>query len=410
MGGGMGLGMGPRTAAGTPAPTPTPTPQPSPPTTGDDVFVAITDSLGPGTILEADRDPVLDAATANTRHYVLDFTRPDYGSIAEYTLPIWFNQLPGGEAYISPFESVVRRYQAITSAWGRGSAVMPTGRAGAALFKTPTAEPDFDPFLVGGHLANARNNHNNGFGLLKVTRPHSRVRGVLICLNSNGNDVEYDHTENRAGWIALIDYIRANFDGISDETPFALAGPCGAFTEAGLYRDDIAYVATQRTNCYVVQAPGTQLHPFQADNRTWGVDLADAFYAAPEPATVDDFAIAPVNGAAVDTDIDSAAVMVMVGYNVAVTASISGGEFSIDGGAFSSASRTVYWGNEIVVRKRSSASVSTTVTATLTIGTKSADFSVTTPTTRVVSLDPGSLYFDNGQMRSASGRLLLETI
>ena len=66
------------------------------------------------------------------------------------------------------------------------------------------------------------------------------------------------------------------------------------------------------------------------------------------------------------------------GINAAASISIIGGTYSINGGAYTSASSTVNNGDTIVVRQTSSGSYSTTTNATLTIGGVSDTFSVTT--------------------------------
>lgn len=58
--------------------------------------------------------------------------------------------------------------------------------------------------------------------------------------------------------------------------------------------------------------------------------------------------------------------------------SITNGEYSINGGAFTTASGTISNGNSVVVRRMSSGSNSTAVTAVLSIGGVSGTFSVTT--------------------------------
>ncbi len=66
------------------------------------------------------------------------------------------------------------------------------------------------------------------------------------------------------------------------------------------------------------------------------------------------------------------------GVNNATAISVVGGEYSIDGDAFTSADGLVNNGQQVVVRQTSSASFSSTVSATLTIGGVSDSFEVTT--------------------------------
>jgi hypothetical protein len=68
----------------------------------------------------------------------------------------------------------------------------------------------------------------------------------------------------------------------------------------------------------------------------------------------------------------------VAGINTAAAISITGGEYSIDGGTFICTAGTVGNGQTISVRQTSSASFSTTTDATLIIGGVSDTFSVTT--------------------------------
>jgi hypothetical protein len=72
------------------------------------------------------------------------------------------------------------------------------------------------------------------------------------------------------------------------------------------------------------------------------------------------------------------------------TISISGGTYSINGGAYTSVSGMVGNGNTVTVRQTSSGSYSTTTNATLTIGGVSDTFSVTTQSEPVGSLQLSS--------------------
>ena len=75
--------------------------------------------------------------------------------------------------------------------------------------------------------------------------------------------------------------------------------------------------------------------------------------------------------------IESAPVTIS-GINTATTVIITGGEYSINGGAFTASAGSISNGQSIVVRVTASASHSTTVTAQLTLGDVAATFSVTT--------------------------------
>jgi len=78
-------------------------------------------------------------------------------------------------------------------------------------------------------------------------------------------------------------------------------------------------------------------------------------------------------GSPVDSD-----VITVAGINAASTISVSGGEYSLDGGDFTSDESTVLVGQEVVVRVISDAESGGLAEATLTIGGVSDTFSVTT--------------------------------
>jgi len=93
--------------------------------------------------------------------------------------------------------------------------------------------------------------------------------------------------------------------------------------------------------------------------------------------TPDPFRFISQTGVALNTVITSNAITVS-GINAPSPVSITGGEYSVNSGAFTSAAGTVSNGNTVAVRLTSSGNYSTTTNATLTIGGVSGAFSVTT--------------------------------
>lgn len=95
--------------------------------------------------------------------------------------------------------------------------------------------------------------------------------------------------------------------------------------------------------------------------------------------TPDAFSFNPVNGAQPNTIYCSNSLVVTglePGYDVPI--SIAAGEYALNGGAWTSAAGVIHSGDSVQVRQMSSSNYSTTTTATLTIGTYSAQFAVTT--------------------------------
>ena len=94
-------------------------------------------------------------------------------------------------------------------------------------------------------------------------------------------------------------------------------------------------------------------------------------------ATPNNFTLAPVTDAAVSAEVTSAPVT-LSGVDIAVPVSITGGEYAIDGGAFTSTAGTIANGQTLTVKLTASNQTNTSTAATVTVGGVSAEFSVTT--------------------------------
>lgn len=99
--------------------------------------------------------------------------------------------------------------------------------------------------------------------------------------------------------------------------------------------------------------------------------------AASSDTTPNAFSFTDQTGVALSAVVTSNTVTIS-GINAAATISVSGGSYSINGGAFTTAAGTINNGNTVAVRLTASASNATTSNATLTIGGVSDTFSVTT--------------------------------
>lgn len=89
------------------------------------------------------------------------------------------------------------------------------------------------------------------------------------------------------------------------------------------------------------------------------------------------FSIAPANNVLRNTPVTSASVLVS-GFTVAAPISITGGEYSLDSGAFTSAPGIMNPGQSIRVRVTSPANFNASTTAVVNIGTRSANFVAST--------------------------------
>lgn len=93
--------------------------------------------------------------------------------------------------------------------------------------------------------------------------------------------------------------------------------------------------------------------------------------------TPDAFTFTAQTGVALSTMATSNSVTIS-GIDAPASISIANGEYSINGGGFTTSSGTITNGQSVVVRRTSSGSGSTTVTAVLTVGGVNGTFSVTT--------------------------------
>jgi len=111
---------------------------------------------------------------------------------------------------------------------------------------------------------------------------------------------------------------------------------------------------------------------------------------AVEDTTPDQFTFTDVTGASLSTQYTSDPVPI-IGFDADTPISVVGGTYSVNGGSYTSATGTLTPGtNNITVRRTSSGSYSTTLGVTLTVGTISDTWSVTTgpdPSVYAPSLD-----------------------
>lgn len=101
-------------------------------------------------------------------------------------------------------------------------------------------------------------------------------------------------------------------------------------------------------------------------------------------STVNGFAFAPKTGQPIATEIQSNSILVS-GNNIPVPISITGGMYSINGGAFTASAGTVNANDVVIVEVLSSGGYSTAASTTLTISGISATFTATTGTQPVVN-------------------------
>jgi hypothetical protein len=108
-----------------------------------------------------------------------------------------------------------------------------------------------------------------------------------------------------------------------------------------------------------------------------GAEVGMLYQAERPDATPDAFSFVDQTGVAVGTPVFSNAITI-AGVNAPTPIAVEGGEYSINGAAYTAAAGTVTNGDQVTVRVSSSARYATTVDATVTIGGVSDIFSVTT--------------------------------
>ena len=129
-----------------------------------------------------------------------------------------------------------------------------------------------------------------------------------------------------------------------------------------------------------------------------GVSSTFIVTTRPDDTTPDTFSFPAVTGVAVETLTTSEAITIS-GVNTAAAISITGGEYSIADGAYTSANGTVTNDQTVSVRLTSSTDTNTETQAVLTVGELSAHFSVTTaPDTTPADFSSELLPITNAQL------------
>jgi hypothetical protein len=100
------------------------------------------------------------------------------------------------------------------------------------------------------------------------------------------------------------------------------------------------------------------------------------------------FSFTPITSGVDPGSVQTSNPITVMGINTTTPISISGGEYSVNGGPFTSAPGSVDPGDQVTVQQTASSNPATTTTATVTIGGTSAGFSVTTNADTSVALSP----------------------
>lgn len=164
--------------------------------------------------------------------------------------------------------------------------------------------------------------------------------------------------------------------GINSPSPATITG--GEYSiNGGPYTTDPALVSNADQIVVRLTSSPSPATTSTATLTIGGVSASFNVTTVDEDSTPDQFTFNDQTDVPLSTVTDSDPINIM-GINVSVPISIVGGEYSINGEAFTAADGTIGNGNSVIVRQTSSASFATTTTATLTVGGISDAFSITT--------------------------------
>ncbi len=167
---------------------------------------------------------------------------------------------------------------------------------------------------------------------------------------------------------------------------YSIGGAAFVSTEGTVNNGDTVVVRVNSSTEYVTQTEAAL---------TIGTESATFQVTTVADTTPDTFTFNAQEEIAPETQVESNSVAIS-GLGIATAISITGGEYSIEGGAFTSDAGTIENGQAVVVRQTASANLETTTSAVLTIGDVEGSFDVTTE---------GSLNFEGFTGAALNSRL-----
>ncbi len=178
--------------------------------------------------------------------------------------------------------------------------------------------------------------------------------------------------------VALSSVINSNsitISGINEAAPISITGGDYAI-DGGVFTSTAGTVNNAQS--VVVRLSSSANNSMQSDATLTVGGVTDTFSVTTlDDTDPDAFSFTAQTDVAQNTVVSSNSITV-AGINAAAPISLSGGEYAIDGGAFTNAAGSVNNGQSVVVRQTSSVNGSAQTDAVLTIGSISAVFSVTT--------------------------------
>ena len=175
---------------------------------------------------------------------------------------------------------------------------------------------------------------------------------------------------------ATVTSTAITISGINTSTPIRITG--GRYSIDGGAATSVASSVTNGQSVIVsVAASATPNTVTQAVLTVGGVSQTFSVTTVPADTTPDAFSFAAVTGAGVSATVTSSEITIS-GINTVVPISITGGRYSINGKAATSAAGTISNGQSVVVSIATSGVPNTETQAVLTVGDVSQTFSVTT--------------------------------
>jgi hypothetical protein len=184
----------------------------------------------------------------------------------------------------------------------------------------------------------------------------------------------------------FADIVGANFSQVYESNPILVNGiniPAPiSISGSGQYKINIgAYTSTSGT---VSQGDSVTVRITSSATQNTAVSTtltigcrSDTFSVTTRDETPNAFSFTPVTNAELSTSYSSN-VVTITGITGSVAISITGGEYRINGGTYTATAGTITNGQTVQVRRTSSASYETLVAATLTVGTVSGAYNITT--------------------------------
>jgi hypothetical protein len=215
-----------------------------------------------------------------------------------------------------------------------------------------------------------------GFGLTDAT--FAGAQSVVVKLYSGATLLQTN--------TAILPKFNADITGTQFSSPFDVSGTF-AYATDGYWTNvrEAQYgqsVAATRVVATVTLANGKVV---TAENTAVTGDPTTIYPAV--DTTPDAFVFVDQTGVALSTT-EVSNVITVTGINAATAISVAGGEYSVNGGAYTTVSSTVTSGAMVTVRHTSSAAFSTSVNTVLTVGGVTDTFTSTTVTTPVVPSTP----------------------